>query len=1608
MAKDWRRPNEAARKHWKQREAGQTSTAARGVKRLVFTILSVVLVGVLIWYLIPRGQKVYVAYLAEDYGPALRNPTKVEVATLAPPVASSQGVYRRAFAPLGERIFPKQFTVADVAASGNSKLAAQKLVESLTAPLKDKWNLNEVEFLVLYVNAHGVAIDGEPYLMWNEDYVRELGRKIDGQSQPDLMKLDDVLAQVRELPAKQKMLVLDGGRLFADPRLGFFVNEFPRLAQEKVAATGDRSLWAFLSHGEMEQARVFAADRTSVFGHFVAKGIAGASRSDEDADLSLREFVEYVSGRVSDTVAERTGEIQTPRFVNGNLGVLASGDIPNVTFLKHDFFNRKVEIASTSRGTGSIWSSAFVAATLGQNPSSPATQDAPAQPPATQPPATQPPAAPPATTAPATPPATPPAAAPPPTTSPAPASPAPPTTAPAPTTTTPPAPPPAPTTPPPKPAFTFELIWKKVAEVEDPTESPDAWSPVDYAPHLWSQLRRQLTWYETKYELESDSREQNAKFLEDEILAPLGQVLLKTSDQETAFTGSIDVFGELQRARAAFRSGAAYASAADTKRRSIQNFVAAVRLKNALTFRVVEQVRHYGFLPDPSSARYDALDAAIGELAAIATQLETETQASLNEDYWTSDLGLLGRLRNVRARLDEFPDVQRYSIAAATVPAAAPSTVARSKPREITDRQPAQWVDLYLKLARLSTRVESGSPPDDVALVSAAGPSNTALAEHADRIRRIAAGEVPRAEARDYWKSYRALGMAVRAYTDGLDDGLRRSADTTQDFAALCNFERRLRLLDGRDAPGMTQRDNPLPQRPICPRVAPRVEIVLAEAKIGLPPRSASGTARKVIAPAYRWSGEVGAKATVRVVYENQAAGSKVVRIVSQPTDITLAPQGTLPEIVLEQAADRKDKTNSETAKLRLVVTVAGSPTPPDTAELLVEAHGSELVNLAAYRVRDGVDMPIESRRDDEYAEELDEPRVSQGSVKPRLFRIRVQPFPNRPDQYRFKLTNVSGASGTRDVVVDLLSVREQVSDVFDTINDRGELDMRYFRELPEFRRELSLAANAAVTYPFVEPPKPMPEGAKPAEAPASAAPPAAAEKPKTPPPPVADFRHGLVFRVADKNNADLRWYYWIDFRARRPDRYVESIVTYDNNRGRLEILLKPRTDATQPPDGFAASWQADGVEIDPQLARTMEVIKKRTDEIRLNVNNWFPPEPKPGADLIPLFVNVDGYPRAFIHEFTPAVAPGVPIRPTLSFQRVKIVEPPRDLFAYKKDQPGEVHVNVGLEVDGQPSDVVYVRFKDGNNPDRPLTAWRAEHVLLFEKGWDKDGVLTLTQTVGDYVGADAIAFDTTLAESLIPVEVELRSGDSTRREDKLRVVVDEQQPSLRLGDPNPLTAPAAKGLQVTVTPTVSDVGGVARIEFFIFPESKDRLLDDDQKKPDFVWTPPVLPGEKFALPVVESTPIPVKIPFDRAPGRWSIWAVAVNQVERRSNPERTTNPFDLEEAMKETKPEKTGGVSITGITTLYDKPLPNVSLKLVPLEEGKGTPQSTTATDPNPVDFVDEAAYKFENVPPGKYKIVATGKAKNGRTVVGEVPNIVVKEGDTGTRQHDIKLALP
>jgi hypothetical protein len=140
-------------------------------------------------------------------------------------------------------------------------------------------------------------------LLWNEDYADELARAADGQSKPKLMTLDDLLAQIRGLKAEHKLLLLDAGQLPADPRLGMFVNEFPRLVEERVKATGDGSLLVLTSHGPLERSHVYASDRQTVFAHYIAEGMKGEMRASSAADMTLAEFIAFVQ----DNVRKRRG-----------------------------------------------------------------------------------------------------------------------------------------------------------------------------------------------------------------------------------------------------------------------------------------------------------------------------------------------------------------------------------------------------------------------------------------------------------------------------------------------------------------------------------------------------------------------------------------------------------------------------------------------------------------------------------------------------------------------------------------------------------------------------------------------------------------------------------------------------------------------------------------------------------------------------------------------------------------------------------------------------------------------------------------------------------------------------------------------------------------------------------------------------------------------------------------------------------------------------------------------------------------------------------------------------------------------------------------------------
>ena len=154
--------------------------------------------------------------------------------------------------------------------------------------------------LILYVSAHGVSDGATAYLLCS-DYLRDAQRR---PASPSRHKLRDLLDQIRRCPAKLKLLILDVGHLDSDPRLGMFVNEFPRLLEEELtgAEAADSRLWVLTANRQFETSRVSTSAGRSVFGYFVAEGLKGAADRDGNGIVELDELSDYVRTGVADWV----------------------------------------------------------------------------------------------------------------------------------------------------------------------------------------------------------------------------------------------------------------------------------------------------------------------------------------------------------------------------------------------------------------------------------------------------------------------------------------------------------------------------------------------------------------------------------------------------------------------------------------------------------------------------------------------------------------------------------------------------------------------------------------------------------------------------------------------------------------------------------------------------------------------------------------------------------------------------------------------------------------------------------------------------------------------------------------------------------------------------------------------------------------------------------------------------------------------------------------------------------------------------------------------------------------------------------------------------------
>jgi hypothetical protein len=180
--------------------------------------------------------------------------------------------------------------------------------------------------LLVYVSAHGIhkseGKDGATarLLLSDSDYRHNRG----------WVPLKQLLEAVSRSRASTKLLVIDWGQLETDPRMGVLVNEFPLRLEEEVRNIPDPNLWVLTSHSLLERSHVSHEDRRSVFAYFLTKGLKGRADGfvDKGVDdrVHLNELAGYVRHHVSQTVwrDSKNKETQTPQLFRGKTGLVDS------------------------------------------------------------------------------------------------------------------------------------------------------------------------------------------------------------------------------------------------------------------------------------------------------------------------------------------------------------------------------------------------------------------------------------------------------------------------------------------------------------------------------------------------------------------------------------------------------------------------------------------------------------------------------------------------------------------------------------------------------------------------------------------------------------------------------------------------------------------------------------------------------------------------------------------------------------------------------------------------------------------------------------------------------------------------------------------------------------------------------------------------------------------------------------------------------------------------------------------------------------------------------------------------------------------------------------
>jgi len=299
------------------------------------TILGLVLVGVLAWILWPTfGKHTHIVVIPMWAGDKLK----------VPPIA-----YCREDAEALRTVPHRTYQIWRILEESGKISGLGGRLERLLE--------REDDILIVYVSAHGVSNDGTAYLL-RSDFLRQGPTRLEkgsgtvapaahGElrttvSDPFLnsgcQPVPELMEQIAGCQASLKLLVLDTGRIAADPRLGMVANEFPQLVEKEIRRIKDPSLWVLASNSVFQTSGVANSQGRSVFGKAVADGLSGyadlaETEGDGSLKVSLAELYRFVIRRMDDWFDTDLGAEQTALLMHAEQGLVPLDNVPADLFL---------------------------------------------------------------------------------------------------------------------------------------------------------------------------------------------------------------------------------------------------------------------------------------------------------------------------------------------------------------------------------------------------------------------------------------------------------------------------------------------------------------------------------------------------------------------------------------------------------------------------------------------------------------------------------------------------------------------------------------------------------------------------------------------------------------------------------------------------------------------------------------------------------------------------------------------------------------------------------------------------------------------------------------------------------------------------------------------------------------------------------------------------------------------------------------------------------------------------------------------------------------------------------------------------------------------------